>query len=82
MQGGEYGTVGLVRQRLEKRALRRAVDSLQQEVDSLTRARQALLTDPAVQERVAREEFGMIKAKELLYRFAEPAESTKAAPKP
>ncbi len=82
VQGGEYGTVALVRQRLERRALRHAVDSLQRQVDSLARAKEALLTDAAVQERIAREEFGMIKAKELLYRFAEPADSGKVTKKP
>ena len=82
VQGGEYGTVALVRQRLERRTLRHAVDSLQRQVDSLARAKQAVLTDPAVQERIAREEFGMIKSKEILYRFAEPADSGRAIKQP
>jgi hypothetical protein len=30
------------------------------------------LTDARTQERIAREEFGMVRGKELLYRFAEP----------
>jgi cell division protein FtsB len=50
------------------------VDSLRHEVDSLTALRRAVATDPALQERIAREEFGMVRGdKELLYRFAEPS---------
>lgn len=75
VQGGEYGTVALVRQRFERRALKRAIDSLKRDVDSLGRVKTQIATDPAVQERIAREEFGMVKAKELLYRFAGPEDT-------
>jgi hypothetical protein len=44
----------------------------------LKRYKHRLQTDPALQERIAREEFGMVRGnKELLYRFAEPADSTR-----
>jgi len=82
LQGGEYGTVALVKQRLAQRAASRAIVSLQKQIDSLARFKQAVLTDPAVQERIAREEFGMIKPKEILYRFAAPADSVARAPRP
>jgi cell division protein FtsB len=82
LQGGEYGTVALVKQRLAQRAAQHAIDSLQKQIDSLARFKQAVLTDPAVQERIAREEFGMIKQKEILYRFAAPADSGARAPRP
>ena len=82
IQGGEYGTVALVRQRFERRTLIRQIDSLKREVDSLAKAKQAIATDPAVQERIAREEFGMIKPKELLYRFAGPEDTTSKKRKP
>ncbi len=82
VHGGEYGTVAVVKLLLEKRRDQRAIDSLARQVDSLTKVKQALLTDPAVQERIAREEFGMIKQKEILYRFAEPADSAKGRRKP
>ena len=73
IQGGEYGTSDLVRQRQRHRLLQAQVDSLQREVDSLAAWKHALATDPALQERIAREEFGMVRGdKELLYRFAEP----------
>ena len=71
MQGGEYGTFDLVRQRSRRVALRAHIDTLQRQVDSLTRLAHSIQTDPAVQERIAREEFGMVRgSKELLYRFA------------
>jgi len=76
IQGGEYGTVELLRQYFERRAVLRAIDSLKHTVDSLGRVKQAIATDPAVQERIAREEFGMIKSKELLYRFAGPEDTS------
>lgn len=76
IQGGEYGTFDLFSQKSRRAALVQEVDSLQKAVDSLFRWKQAILRDPVVQERLAREEFGMVKGeKELLYRFLEPADS-------
>ena len=73
VQGGEYSTADIARQVVAKRKMRAEVDSLQRLVDSLAKALEAIETDPAVQERIAREEFGMVRGdKELLYRFAEP----------
>jgi cell division protein FtsB len=70
IQGGEYGTTDLVRQRVRRKALLARIDSLQRAVDSLARTKRAIETDPAVQERIAREEFGMVRgSKEMLYRF-------------
>ncbi len=71
LQGGEYGTTDLFSQ---KRRLARAVaevDSLQRRVDSLAAYKRLVETDPATQERIAREEFGMVKPGEVLYRFAD-----------
>ena len=72
VQGGEYGTTDLFKQRLRRQALLARIDSLLRVVDSLGRQKRAIQTDPAVQERIAREEFGMVRGeKEMLYRFAE-----------
>ena len=72
VQGGEYGTRDLLRQRERKARLTKAIDSLQSVVDSLRRYKRRLETDPALQERIAREEFGMVRGdRELLYRFVE-----------
>jgi len=71
VQGGEYGTFDLFQQRGRRVALNAEIDSLQHQVDSLSRLVHAIETDPAVQERIAREEFGMVRGrKELLYRLA------------
>ena len=72
IQGGEYGTSDLYRQRLRRQALLARIDSLQRMVDSLGREKRSIESDPAVQERIAREEFGMVRGqKEMLYRFAD-----------
>ena len=73
VQGGEYGTRDLLDQRARKRRLLREIDSLERQVDSLRAYHRRLQTDPVLQERIAREEFGMVRGdKEILYRFAEP----------
>ncbi len=73
VQGGEYGTTDLWRQKERRARLVRTNDSLVRVVDSLKRYQRQLETDPALQERIAREEFGMVRGqKELLYRFVEP----------
>jgi cell division protein FtsB len=73
VQGGEYGTSDLLRQRARRQALVARLDTLQRQVDSLTRRKLALQNDAALQERIAREEFGMVRGqKEILYRFADP----------
>ena len=72
VEGGEYGTSDLLTQRSRERRARRQVDSLQAMVDSLTAYKKSVQTDPLVQERIAREEFGMVRGdRELLYRFVE-----------
>ena len=77
LQGGEYSTVDLYKQYRHKRALTRTVDSLQKLTDSLARYSKLVQTDSATQERIAREEFGMVRGdKEILYRFGD-ADSTK-----
>jgi cell division protein FtsB len=73
IQGGEYGTGDLIRQRLNARALRTSIDSLHHAVDSLKRQRDKIRNDPREQERIGREEFGWVRGdKELLYRLAGP----------
>lgn len=73
VQGGEYGTTDLFQQRWRKAHLIAAIDTLETQIDSLERVKKSIESDPAVQERIAREEFGLIRGdKEILYRFAEP----------
>ncbi len=73
VQGGEYSTTDLFRQRTRESILRRTIDSLQHDVDSLTSLKKRIATDPSLQERIAREEIGMVRSdKELIYRFDPP----------
>jgi len=75
--GGEYSTADLLRQRSQTAALEQDVDTLQGIVDSLVAYKNAVETDPIMQERIAREAYGMVRGnKELLYRFMNsPADS-------
>ena len=71
IQGGEYSSVDLIRQQRAKQQLVHDIDSLNRAIDSLRRYRDRIERDPATQERLAREMFGMVRgSKELLYRFA------------
>ena len=77
VQGGEYSTRDLYVLRAKTGTLVHDVDSLQRQVDSLTRFLKLVKADSATQERIAREEFGMVRGdKEILYRFGDaPANS-------
>jgi cell division protein FtsB len=73
VQGGEYSTTALFRQHARERTLTAAIDSLQRDIDSLAALERRIARDPATQERIAREEFGMVRGdKELLFRFVDP----------
>ena len=66
--GGEYSTGDWLTMRRQLADEREKVVGLLAEVDSLAKAAKDLETNPTVQERVAREEFGMIRDGEILYR--------------
>jgi cell division protein FtsB len=67
VQGGEYSTWDYwTLSRLEREERTRIVE-LEREVDSLKREAIAVETDPAVQERLARELYGMLRPGEFLY---------------
>ena len=71
VQGGEYGTTDLFSQKGRRAQLEADVAGMRQVVDSLTKWKKQILTDPVTQERIAREEFGMVRGNELLYRFVD-----------
>ena len=72
VQGGEYSTRDLYVLHTRTRLVTREVDSLQRQVDSLGRFLKLVKGDSATQERIAREEFGMVRGdKEILYRFGD-----------
>ena len=74
VQGGEYSTWDYRALQHELRAEEAMEARLTRAVDSLTKVRKAVETDPAVQERIAREQYGMIRPGERLYTLA-PAEA-------
>ncbi len=71
-EGGEYGTVDLLKLKARVHQERDSILRLRVEVDSLARLEKALQSDPATQERVARELYGMIRPGELLYQVVRP----------
>ncbi len=72
VMGGEYSTFDWFELRSQEREERARVAELEQVVDSLQKVSKALLTDRRMQERVARESFGMIGKGEHLYRLLPP----------
>jgi cell division protein FtsB len=78
LQGGEYGTLDLLQLRREEAEEQADVLRLQALVDSLTTAAIAIELDPRMQERVARERFGMIKQGEFLYRLVPARDSVRS----
>jgi len=67
VEGGEYGSSDLLVLRTQVRAERSALDRLRHAGDSLRQEERALAEDPRVQEKVARELYGMIREGEILY---------------
>jgi len=67
VQGGEYSTLQWLELRKRERAEAALVQLLSREVDSLSRVKKRVETDPAVQERVARELYGMLRPGEVEY---------------
>ena len=72
---GEYSTFDWLTLRRQLREERRAVLELRPVLDSLSRLAHDLESNPAAQERAAREQFGMIRNGEILYRLV-PSQDT------
>lgn len=73
--GGEYSTFDWLTLRRQLATERSEIARLHTALDSLARLARALETDSATQERAAREQFGMIRNGEVLYRIV-PRDST------
>jgi cell division protein FtsB len=73
--GGEYSLLELRSARAAVRVERVELTRLEQQIDSLTAWSDSLRNDPVTLERIAREQFGMIREGETLYRFAVPDSS-------
>jgi cell division protein FtsB len=76
LQRGEYSVLDLRKLRREVVEESTSVVRLQNVVDSLDRLARAIERDPRMQERVARERFGMLKPGEFLYRLVPAAENS------
>ena len=66
---GEYSTIDWLKLRSQLEQERDSVEAIRAQVDSLARIARALEDDPAAQERAAREQFGLIRNGEILYRI-------------
>ncbi len=73
--GGEYSVFEVRRVRAENLALEQRLAESERVNDSLRIRAEALDTDSATIERLAREEYGMIREGEVLYRFAAPIDA-------
>ena len=67
IQGGEYSTLDWLELRSERTREKARIEALQREVDSLRAEAIAVETDPEVQERIARELYGMLRDGEVVY---------------
>ncbi len=67
--GGEYGTLDWLELRQQEQRETARIAALRIEVDSLRRFARQLETDSRLAERLARENFGMIRRGEFLYRL-------------
>jgi cell division protein FtsB len=70
--GGEYSALDWLKLRRDLAAERETLAQLRQEIDSLATLAHDLENSPAAQERAARQEFGMIREGEILYRLVPP----------
>jgi cell division protein FtsB len=66
---GEYSTFDWLKLRSQLAAERDSTGVVESQLDSLARVAVDLENNPATQERVAREQFGMIRNGEILYRL-------------
>lgn len=73
--GGEHTHPDLVEARNAIERESQDLARLHLRVDSLAARADSLESDSATLERIARERYGMIREGEILYRFAEPADS-------
>ena len=67
VQGGEYSTWDWITLRREERDEKSRIAELRREVDSLEKEAIAVEKDPATQERLARELYGMLRKGEYVY---------------
>jgi len=67
--GGEYSTPNWLQLRHDVATEQAALSRLDVDVDSLKQVAHDVETDPATQERLAREQFGMLRPGELMFQI-------------
>jgi cell division protein FtsB len=72
LQGGEYSTPQWLTMRAREKQVRARVAELTREVDSLSRFKKLVETDPITQERIAREQYGMLRKGEIEFTLLPP----------
>jgi cell division protein FtsB len=77
IQGGSFTTRDWLSLRRDAASERAAVTELKSSIDSLEKVATRVERDSAEQERIAREEFGMIREGEFLYRLIPDTSSDK-----
>ena len=84
IEGGEWGTMALLRQRARSRALTDSVAAAALVIDSLERVKRLVESDPATQERIAREKYGYVRKGEVVYKVVDPVsrDSARRPPSP
>jgi len=70
--GGDYGLFHLFRLKREKKALQADITTLEKEGRELKKQAEKLKDDPAEIERIAREDYGMAKKGEKVFKFVPP----------
>ncbi len=77
VEGGEYSTRDLITRNTRRAQLELEVERLKKVVDSLTIEQELVANDAATLERIAREEYGMVRGdRELLYRIVDEVDET------
>ncbi len=74
LQAGEYSTPQWLSMRTREQEVGAEVAALMREVDSLARFRKLVETDPVTQERIAREQYGMLRQGEIEFTLVQPEE--------
>jgi cell division protein FtsB len=75
--GGTYTTLDLFRLKSQLRDEQEAIAQLKSDIDSLTKVANAAEHDPRTQEQLARDQFGMIRPGEYLYRIVPAGDSAR-----
>ena len=75
--GGTYTTLDLIKLKGQLKDEQDAIAQLKGEIDSLTKVANAAEHDPRTQEQLARDQYGMIRSGEYLYRIVPAGDSAR-----